>query len=264
MSVLRHLFSPEGDAALAATMAMRPLLAFDFDGTLAPIVPRPDDARVPMPVARRLDRLARVLPLAIISGRSIDDVRARLSFEPHFVIGNHGAENPFDATEASPAALDGMRERVRAHAAEIGRAGIQIEDKAYSMALHYRLARDREAARALIDRLVRDPGTGVLSYGGKMVVNVVCADAPDKAHAVASLVARCQVSSAVFLGDDVNDEPVFARAEPTWLTVKVGREDPHSLARFRLDAQGEVAIMLDRMLGLLDAAGVGSTGGADL
>ena len=55
---MRHLFTPEGEAALAATMARRPLLAFDFDGTLAPIVARPDDARVPAAVEHRLERLA--------------------------------------------------------------------------------------------------------------------------------------------------------------------------------------------------------------
>ncbi len=250
--MLRHLFSPEGSAALAATMAMRPLLAFDFDGTLAPIVARAEDARVPMPVARRLDRLARVLPLAIVSGRSIDDVRARLSFAPHFVIGNHGAENPFAVHTASPAVLDGMRERLGEHAAAIEAAGVSVEDKRHSIALHYRLSRDRDSARTLVDRLVQDLGPGINAYGGKMVVNVVAADAPDKAHAVASLVRHCGATSAVFLGDDLNDEPVFARAEPSWLTVKVGRDNPNSLARFCLDSLIEVAVMLDRMLALLD------------
>ncbi len=250
--MVRHLFSPEGSAALAATMALRPLLAFDFDGTLAPIVARPDDARVPMPVARRLDRLAQSLPLAIISGRSIEDVRARLSFEPHFVIGNHGAENPFAANTASPTALDGMRARLEEHAAAIEAAGVRVEDKQHSIALHYRLSRDRERARVLVERLVRDLGPGINAYGGKMVMNVVAADAPDKAHAVASLVERCRAKSAVFLGDDINDEPVFARAEPTWLTVKVGRDDRGTRARFCLDGLAEVAVMLDRMLTLLD------------
>jgi len=58
---MRHLFSAEGEAALVATMARRPLLAFDFDGTLAPIVARPDDARVPAAVERHLERLGRAL-----------------------------------------------------------------------------------------------------------------------------------------------------------------------------------------------------------
>ena len=55
----------------------------------------------------------------------------------------------------------------------------------------------------------------------------------------------------MFAGDDVNDEPVFRRAPPHWLTVRVGRFEPTSAARFRLDDNAEVAQMLDRMLALL-------------
>ena len=251
---LRHLFSPEGESALAATMARRPLLAFDFDGTLAPIVARPDDARVPLPVARRLDRLAATLPVAIVSGRSIDDVRGRLSFQPRWIIGNHGAEDPFVPAPASAPALDPMRERLAREAEALAGAGVTVEDKAQSIALHYRLARDRERALGLITHLIAAPGPGVETYGGKCVMNLVPADAPNKAHAVASLVQRAGVESAVFVGDDVNDEPVFARAEPSWLTIKVGREDPNTRARFCLDSPGEVASMLDRMLMRLDGS----------
>ena len=79
-----------------------------------------------------------------------------------------------------------------------------------------------------------------------MVVNVAASAAPDKAHAVISLVHRAGVRAAVFVGDDLNDEPVFASAQPTWLTVRVGRDDPQSRALYFLDHFGEVAGMLDR------------------
>ena len=65
---MRHLFDEAGQAALQALMRSRPLLAFDFDGTLAPIVARPDDARVSQGIAGRLQRLAGLLPLAVVSG----------------------------------------------------------------------------------------------------------------------------------------------------------------------------------------------------
>ena len=83
-----------------------------------------------------------------------------------------------------------------------------------------------------------------------MVVNVAASAAPDKAHAVMALVRHAQVQAAVFVGDDLNDEPVFACAQPNWLTVRVGREDPNSLAMFCLDHFSEVASMLDRMVAL--------------
>lgn len=232
-------------------MEQRPLLAFDFDGTLAPIVPRPADARVSQAVARRLDRLSQILPLAIITGRSVDDVRGRLAFEPRFIIGNHGAEDPAAVCGVKSSVFDGVRARVRELAAELDAAGVTVEDKHYSMALHYRLSRDRVRALELITNLVGGLGPDLNVYGGKMVLNVVAAVAPDKAQAVASLVERCSAQSAVFVGDDVNDEPVFARQEPAWLTVRVGRDYPNSLAKFYLDGAGEVANMLDRMLVLL-------------
>ena len=83
---MKHLFTPGGERALQAVMQLRPLLAFDFDGTLAPIVARPDEARVAEAVSHGLAKLARDLPVAIITGRSVADVRPRLGFAPHFVI----------------------------------------------------------------------------------------------------------------------------------------------------------------------------------
>ena len=63
-----------------------------------------------------------------------------------------------------------------------------------------------------------------------------------------ALVARSGASCALFAGDDVNDEPVFAAAPPSWLTVRVGRDDPTSRARFYLDSPSEVALLLERAL----------------
>ena len=74
---MKHLFSQQGLQALDAVMRLHPLLAFDFDGTLAPIVTLPDDARVSIGVAQRLDQLARHLPVAIVTGRSVADVALR-------------------------------------------------------------------------------------------------------------------------------------------------------------------------------------------
>lgn len=246
---LKHLFSPEGSAALAATMRLAPLLAFDFDGTLAPIVARHDDARVPLSVTRRLQALSRTLPLAIVSGRSVADVLGRIDFEPRFIVGNHGAENPVAPLQPDAVRpLDAVRERWRAQAQELVPAGISIEDKQHSLALHYRLAPDRERAHRLITALLQGLPEGIRVFGGKMVVNVASSQAPDKAHAVMALIRHAQVQAAVFVGDDVNDEPVFACAQPNWLTVRVGRDDPETRAMYCLDHFSEVATMLDRML----------------
>ena len=248
---MRHLFSSEGEAALIAAMGRRPLLAFDFDGTLAPIVARPDDVRVPAAVEQRLERLNRALPLAIVSGRRVDDIRSRMSFTPSYIIGNHGAEDPWLPVASAADLLDPMRERLQAEARALREAGVSVEDKRQSIALHYRLSRQPAQALALVSGLAADLPAGLRAFGGKLVMNIVAEGAPDKAAAVAALLARCGAPAAIFLGDDVNDEPVFERAEPDWLTVKVGSDHPASLAMYYLEDLGEVAILLERMLALI-------------
>lgn len=256
LATMQHLFSPDGEAALSQAMRQRPLLAFDFDGTLAPIVARPGDARLSRAVAARLATLAARLPVAIVTGRSVDDVRGRLGFEPRYIVGNHGAEDAAASVGERPpdTVLTPVRKMLDAQADVLRAAGVTVEDKGRSLALHYRLSRHREAAVLTIDELLAGLDDKLRVFGGKMVVNVVPREAPDKAEAVHRLVRRCGASCAVFAGDDVNDEPVFAAAAPGWLTVRVGRDEPKSMARFFLDSPAEMAMLLERMVTLTASA----------
>lgn len=250
---MQHLFHRDGEAALATALRQRPLLAFDFDGTLAPIVARPEDARIPQAVSTRLKALATQLPLAIVTGRTVDDVRGRLGFEPRYIVGNHGAEDPLDPEPAAALSdvLASLHERLRARHAELAEAGVVLEDKGASVALHYRLSQQRERALALIEEVLSPRAEAWHVFGGKMVVNVVPRNAPDKSSAVHRLVARCGADCAVFAGDDINDEPVFESAPPHWLTIRIGRGQRHSAARYFLDSPSEMAMLLERMLVLL-------------
>lgn len=244
-----HIFSPQGEQALAATMALWPLLAFDFDGTLAPIVALPDMARMPPGVVIRLRQLARYLPVAIVTGREVADVSKRLGFTPKYIVGSHGAES--DLLPPLPmwvSAMESAREWLQPFREELQAMGVHVEDKRSSIALHYRMARDRELARRRLEEILKTAGPALHVFGGKLVFNIVAARAPDKADAVHAVVAREGAASAVFIGDDVNDEPVFQRAPAHWLTIKVGRTSAHSRARFYLDSPREMAMLLDRML----------------
>jgi trehalose 6-phosphate phosphatase len=252
---MKHLFTPEGEQALDAVMRLHPILAFDFDGTLAPIVDRPEEAQVPATVSRGLARLAQRLPVAIITGRNVADVRPRLGFEPRYVIGNHGAEDPeIGPPSTAGQALDVLRRRVDAAAERLRHAGVEIEDKRLSLAFHYRLAPDPGAALVCIEELLQGIEPALGRFGGKCVVNVVAAGLPDKGDALAALVRRTDAGAAVFVGDDVNDEAVFMRAEPHWLTLRIGRDDPLSRAMFFLDSDAELARVLERMLALHETA----------
>jgi trehalose 6-phosphate phosphatase len=250
-----HLGSDAGRAALTALMqgATPPLVGLDFDGTLAPIVARPQEARIPLAVQRRLRALAARVPVAVVSGRAVADVRARLGFEPWALVGNHGAELGDGSTATAAEALDGVRRLLRAEQGALHEAGITVEDKGLSLALHYRLARDRGSALALIHRLVAAAGSGFEVVPGKMVENLLPRGAPDKADAMRELARRCGAERVFFAGDDVNDEPVFRHAPPAWLTVRVGRDAPpgqRSAARFVLDGPAELPWVLDTMLRL--------------
>ncbi len=245
---MRHLFSPDGLRELASIVHDDPLLAFDFDGTLAPIVSHPDRARVSEPVARELQRLSRILPVAVISGRRVSDLIPRLGFTARFVVGNHGAEDPDDRPpEHWGRMLDGLRERLERAARPLFAAGVWVEDKGCSISLHYRLAPDPMVALDRINEVLLDLEPGLRRFGGKLVVNVVCSDAPDKADSLESLMQRAGARSALFVGDDLNDEVVFARRHRHWLCVRVGRDDPQSQADFFLDRSSEMRGLLRRI-----------------
>ncbi|MGY4828715.1 trehalose-phosphatase [Sphaerotilaceae bacterium SBD11-9] len=246
------LFSPAGDLALVDLMQRRPLLAFDFDGTLAPIVDRPERARVPVAWADMLIELARLLPTAIVTGRSVTDVTARLPFSPRYVLGNHGAEDPAGAMlTGSVGRLEPVRSKLARLAGQWQALGIELEDKQFSLAMHYRRAPDPAAARAWIDGLLRENGhAGLHLFHGKCVLNIAPDDAADKADAVMSLIQRAGTTAALFAGDDINDEPVFARAPHDWLTLKVGRDSRASRARYVVETQEDVGKLLKRLLEL--------------
>jgi trehalose 6-phosphate phosphatase len=246
---MKRLFTPEAEAALRRTMQRDPLLGFDFDGTLAPIVTLPDDARIPTPVALRLQRVAERWPVAIITGRTIEDVRRRLPFSPWRIVGSHGAESHSTGhLEGARQTLEPTRQLLVHHAEQLGRHGVSIEDKGASVALHYRLASDRTAAVQSIARALASLPPDVSVFGGKMVANIVPAWADNKGKALAGLVAELGNPAAVFVGDDVNDESVFAQDNPDWFTVRVGHDYPNSQAKYLLDGVADVARLLDLML----------------
>jgi trehalose 6-phosphate phosphatase len=252
---MKLLLSEEGLMALQATLKRQPLLAFDFDGTLAPIVAKPQDAAVPPAVAAQLRQLRDRFSTAVISGRRVADVRGRLGFEPHFLVGNHGAEDPsLPPREDLAQALNPLRQRLQHAAHALQRAGVWVEDKHYSLALHYRLASDQLLAQEAIQRaLAPNQATPSLLeeplkiFGGKKVVNVMSANAPNKAEAVARLTRQRGSEALVFVGDDVNDEPVFERNQPGWLTVKVGLEDTQSKAHFFLNSVQDMGALLNAL-----------------
>jgi trehalose 6-phosphate phosphatase len=223
------------------------LLAFDFDGVLAPLVPDPAAAEVPATTRARLARLAQRRRCAVLSGRALADLAPRLAGLPLVArVGNHGSEVEHMAPPT------GLRERVGAWAAELtarlaGQPGVAIEDKGLSLSLHYRHA--PEPARAAAAALAAASGLpGARIFGGHSVVNVVSEEAPDKGDALRALLAATGAEAALYVGDDLTDECAFALAdELPLLGVRVGPVIATRAAHV-LRSRAEVDELLDALL----------------
>ena len=220
------------------------LLGFDFDGTLAPIVADPDQARLRPSTRALLAQVARRYPCVVISGRAHADVRRRVAgLGIKGVIGNHGLE-PWHLASRFRAAVRGWLPRL--HRALSQFPGVVIEDKQYSLAIHYRQARRKREVRVAILAAVAKLGP-VRVIGGKLVVNVLPPGAPHKGIALERERERLGCDTAIYVGDDETDEDVFTLPQPgRLLAVRVCAKKT-SLAAHHLDSQRDI----DRFLGAL-------------
>ncbi|MFT4173291.1 MAG: trehalose-phosphatase [Rhodocyclaceae bacterium] len=234
------MFSPGGEHALQELMCQNVLLAFDFDGTLAPIVALPDDAHASSAVAATMGRLCALAPVAVVTGRAVEDVRLRLGFQPHYIVGNHGAEGLTGATQEWEREVASWHMQIEGWSLP---AGVLVEDKRRSITLHYRLATERGIAEALLLELAQTLEPPPHIIGGKCVVNLLPPSSPDKYDAVRALMADAKTDNVLFLGDDETDEAVFRKAPQEWMTVRVERRE-ESAARYYLNHQSEVGSLI--------------------
>jgi len=233
-----------GDALLLDVLGRNPLLALDFDGTLSPLVPQPAAAAMDARVAPLLEPLMARMPVAIVSGRGLVDLAARVPLEGLILVGNHGNEwgPPLDKSgEGEMTIAGGSRSaqqrqvclewaaELAAPLAELG-SGIAFEAKSVSLSIHYRLMPDPEQSRlrllALVSRL--RPAPEIIE--GKFVLNLMAPGLVTKYEAMAELQSRYRTGTMIFVGDDVTDERVFERAPPDWLTVRVWDEEASAAA----------------------------------
>jgi trehalose 6-phosphate phosphatase len=224
-------------------------LFLDFDGTLVELAETPDAIRVSPGLPPLLERLAQRLNgrLAVVSGRSIQDLERYLSCRGLAVSGSHGlelrlADGSF-VPLAAPRELDGIREEV-GRFAEV-EPGLLVEEKPFSIAVHYRRAPERERqVHDFMTRLAAETGLSVQQ--GKMVTELRPAGA-DKGDAVRAFMLQSPFAGGrpIFIGDDLTDEDAFhAAAELGGGGVLVG-PDRESAARWRLDGVSAVAGWLE-------------------
>jgi trehalose 6-phosphate phosphatase len=206
------------DPALAA-------LFFDVDGVLAPIVPRPEDARVPEETREELRRLQRRYALvACVSGRAGETAADIVGIPELTYVGNHGLELEPAAEEWS-ARLRGFL---------LGVTWNELEDKHLTASLHCRNAADEQAARMQLEAIAEQArAEGFVARFGRKVLELLPPLEANKGTAVRQLLAEHALGRALYAGDDTTDLDGFRALDGLELAVRVAVASPEGPAELR-------------------------------
>jgi trehalose 6-phosphate phosphatase len=245
--VTQPVLSPSALPALTSFALSNVLLAFDYDGTLAPIVSSPARARLRANTRRLLQRVARTYPCIVISGRALADISRRLHGIPlWYVFGNHGSE-----PSIGMAPTHRTKEWIRVLRRSLPKdPALVVENKTHSLTVHYRGSRTPAATR---DQIIRAAASlpDVRAVNGDHAINLLRRDALDKGGALAYAVRAFACNVAIYVGDDGTDEDAF-RALPgdRLLSIKVGGSSDPTHARYHLESQDDIDVLLERLLAL--------------
>jgi trehalose 6-phosphate phosphatase len=227
----------------------------DIDGTLLDLMPTPREVWVPPGLIKTLNRLYRRTggALALVSGRSLNDIDLIFAPEQFPAVGGHGAEMRLEAdADAVAAHAPPLDKELKRRLAAIARLspGILLEDKGYSLALHYRLAPHAEKAIYEAVSLIRAdlPDAPIEVLPGKCVCEIKHSGFT-KASGVRELMTHppFRGRKPFFIGDDVTDESVFAiMPDLDGIAFSVGRRARGVAGHF--DAPSDVREFLAHLL----------------
>ena len=235
----------------------------DYDGTLTPIVDRPEQATLAPGTRDRLTRLAERCPVTIVTGRDIDVMRRFVQLDQLGYAGCHGLDiaGPegsglrYEAAASFLPQVDSAERALRAALEPVD--GVLIERKRFSVSAHYRLAAPGDVPR--IDATVREVALDhptLRREGGKKVFELRPDVDWDKGRAVDWLIRAMGIDppAVVYIGDDETDEYVFSRLGGSGVSIVVASSDRPTTARYRVRNPGEVTGVLDLLLEALPAA----------
>lgn len=260
---MKHIFK-EWDKLKKEIAGKYIMLFLDYDGTLAPIAGRPEDAHIPNKAKEALERLSRVrdCKLSVISGRGLEDIKKMVGIRDIAYSGNHGLEiegPKIKFKHTIPARYRGILRNIEARLKErlSSVEGVFVENKGFSLALHFRLA--KEEAVSFIKDVFREATTAYLLKNnikvrpGKKVLEVRPPTEWDKGKIVLWLLARQEANLGdakvlpIYVGDDLTDEDAFEALKKRGLTIFVGTPR-QSHARYYLEDTKEVLELLRRIL----------------
>ena len=265
---MEHLFQSWESFSSDVRAASHVLLLSDYDGTLTPIVSRPDKAILSPEVRGKLRALAEkpTFSVGIISGRSLSEVKSLVAVEETYYAGNHGLEieGPglkfiHRAAKATQPEIQNLLRQLSTELANI--EGVLVEDKGLSLSVHYRLVRKSE--EGIVAKIFHQITSPRLSEGkikvttGKKVWEVRPPIDWHKGKAVETIIKELKAflrdgrALIIYLGDDTTDEDAFKVIHrPRGWSIFVGRENPSSNADYFLKSTSEVTTFLSRLLKL--------------
>ena len=251
---MAHLLNVWPSVKERVERANRVLLLFDYDGTLTPIVARPEDALLPADVRRRLEALVthpRYIP-GIVSGRSLEDLSTLAGVPGLIHAGNHGMEIRGPGMDFTHPGATAARETLDLVGAMLEDAlallpGTNVEHKGLTLTVHYRAAGENMAGE--VDAVVTGTTAPFVENGqlrltrGKMVIEVRPSIAWDKGRAIERISEECGDQPFPFyFGDDRTDEDGFRVVQGMGgLAVFVGEPRQGTVALHQLESPLEVA-----------------------
>lgn len=237
----------------------KPVFFLDYDGTLTPIVSRPEDAKISQEMRDVVKTLCEKYTVAIVSGRFREDVQGLLGIDGLVYAGSHGFDilgpdiemiNP-DAQKTIPV-IASMVDKVKAELGAI--EGVIIEDKKFSLAVHYRLVDEDkhfEKIQSFCQSLV-EPFDNLRLMHGKKVFEILPALDWDKGKAVRFVLKALGYSwdevAAVYIGDDTTDEDAFRMVKTRGLAVLVSEEERPSVADFTVDSPLALQKLFEKLI----------------
>jgi trehalose-phosphatase len=262
---LEHLFSVWEKVAERLREAKHILLLSDFDGTLAPIVERPELAKPSENMRELLKALARQrrFTVGIVSGRALKDLQSRVGITGIIYAGNHGLEieGPglsfvYPLAEELRPILGILRQVLSKALGPL--AGVLVEDKGLSLSVHFRQVEEAktEDVKNIFERAVgvaRSVGK-IRVTAGKKVYEVRPPVSWDKGRAISMLLARYNKTDdwttlPIFLGDDLTDEDGFRVIEKhRGISIFVGEAEQDSVAHYFLRSPSETEEFLSILL----------------
>jgi trehalose-phosphatase len=215
----------------------RPSVFLDYDGTLTPIVDRPEEAIISESMRDAIRGLAERCPVIIVSGRDRRVVQELMGVDDLIVAGSHGFDiwSPAGgAIEREMGAefgglLDEVKERLRADTSSI--EGALVEPKKTSVAVHYRLVseEERQGVKEIVDAVLAEHPDELKVTPGKMVYEIQPKIDWDKGKAVLYLLETLDLNREdvvpIYVGDDITDEDAFEALKGRGIGIFVGRAD---------------------------------------